>query len=446
MGIVSLALGREPVDVLGALAGGPGACLVDVPDPERPVTLIGCAPAAELTVDVDGRARRTDGGATAADPVDAIAAFVAETPAPGLVVGYLGYELGRFTTAARLATRPLVAPGVPLAVLRRYDPLLVYDRGRRQYDLIGSDPARAPWLERLTATAPAWHGPLATAPLGAAMPARAHRAAVARILEHLAAGDCYQVNLTQPFTAPLAAPPWVLHERLARLHEVPYGAYLDLGQAQLVANSPELFLRRRGRRVETHPIKGTRPRTGGAARDAALAAELVRDPKERAEHVMIVDLERNDLGRVCVPGSVTVEALARVEGHGTVHHMVSTIAGRLADGVGLADLLRATFPGGSITGAPKERTMEIIAALEPEPRGPYCGALGVFRPDGDVELGLSIRTAVVTGGVVRWGAGGGIVADSDPERELAEAWLKTAALRLALGEPGVAGAQACSSG
>ena len=447
MALVPLALGREPLDVLASLAGEPGAFLLEVPDSVQPMVLLGCRPVAELRIEADGRAWRSDGAAGPADPIEAVERFVRASPAAddglaGGVVGYLAYELGRFTTRARVPAREA---SVPLAVLRRYDPLLAYDRTRRQYHLVSADPGgpRAAWLERLTVPAPAWSGELATAPLAALWSADEYRSAVARVHAHLAAGDCYQVNLTQPFLAPLAAPAWVLHDRLARRHPVPYGGYLDLGEAQIVANSPELFLRRRGARVETRPIKGTRPRADVAAHDAALAAELRRDPKERAEHVMIVDLERNDLGRVCVAGSVAVEALARLESHPTVHHLVSVIAGRLAEGVGLAELLRATFPGGSITGAPKERTMEIIAALEPWPRGPYCGAFGVFHPRGNVELGLAIRTAVVTGGVVRWGAGGGIVADSDAQRELAEAWLKTAALRLALGETG---SQACSSG
>ena len=161
---------------------------------------------------------------------------------------------------------------------------------------------------------------------------------------------------------------------------------------------------------------------------------------------MIVDLERNDLGRVCVPGSVTVETLAALESHPTVHHLVSTVTGQLRPDVGLDRLLRATFPGGSVTGAPKPRAMEVIRELEPWPRGVYTGAFGLFHPGGDLELGLAIRTAVVAGGTVGWGAGGGIVADSDPGRELAEAWLKTAALRLALGEEAPPALEQCSSG
>jgi anthranilate/para-aminobenzoate synthase component I len=270
--------------------------------------------------------------------------------------------------------------------------------------------------------------------------------AVHRILEYLAAGDAYQVNLTQPFTAPLVGPASALFARLARLHPTPYAAYFDAGDFQVVANSPELLLRRRGSRLETRPIKGTSARSEHPARDAASSQGLMESAKDRAEHVMIVDLERNDLGRVCEPGSVVVERLLALESHPTVHHLVSTVSGRLAGGMELAEILRAIFPGGSITGAPKVRAMEIIAELEGAARGVYTGALGLFDPAGDLELALPIRTAVVRDGVVTYHAGGGIVADSDPERELAESWLKTAALRRALGETDQALLSQCSSG
>jgi para-aminobenzoate synthetase component 1 len=458
MRIVPLALRRDPLDVLATLAGERGAFLLEVPDPVHPATLIGCAPSVVLSISATGRAERSDGVATPGDPLAAIERFVAETPcaiAPpfplaGGVVGWLSYELGRVIESPRDAGRgPL--PDGPLAVLARYDPLLVYDRNRGQYALVCADPAsaRAPWLERLSSSSPlaaALARPLASAPLAPLLPPAQYRDAVRRILAYLHAGDAYQVNLTQPFVAPLAGPAWALYARLARTHPAAYGAYLDLGGAQIVANSPELFLRRRGARLETRPIKGTRPRGTSPARDAALAGELTRDPKECAEHVMIVDLERNDLGRVAAAGSVTVESLARVESLPSVHHLVSTIAGEVIPGLGLAPLLRATFPGGSITGAPKVRAMEIIRELEPWPRGPYTGAFGLFHPGGDLELGLAIRTAVVRDGVVRYGAGGGIVADSDAERELAEAWLKTVALRRALGADAASELEQCSSG
>jgi para-aminobenzoate synthetase component 1 len=441
MALVSLALRRDPADVLAALAGEPGACLLAVPDPVRPVTIVGCRPAGEL--------RLAD---TASDPLGDAAAFVAASVPlePGLpfplgagVVGYLAYEAGRGTAPrARRHACP-----VPLAVLRRYDPLLVFDQTARQWSVLASDPARArsPWLERLT-DPPAIPDVPRAGTLAAGWSARRHRAAVERILEYLAAGDAYQVNLTQPFTAPFAAPAWTLHARLARTHPAPYGAYLDCGDFQIVANSPELLLRRRGERLETRPIKGTRPRGRDPVSDAAEAQALLASAKDRAEHVMIVDLERNDLGRVCAPGSVVVDGLLALESQPTVHHLVSTVRGRLASGVDTATVLRAVFPGGSITGAPKVRAMEIIAELEDGARGVYTGALGLFDPRGDCELALPIRTAVVRGGLVTYHAGGGIVADSTPESELAECWLKTAALRHALESASDLPVAQCSSG
>ena len=437
MPIRSLSLRRTPAEVLASLAGEPGAFALAVPDPATRVTLIGCGPVAELRVD-----------ASDADPLGAIVGFVEAAPVmePALpfplgggVVACVAYELGA-------ATVPGLAPGAtsgPLAVLRRYDPLLVFDHRRGDYTLVGTRTA-PPWLGRLDAPTPVWEGPLAATELRAAFDRDAYRAAIARIHAYLRAGDVYQVNLTQPFTTPLVAPAWALYTRLAARHPAAYSAYLDLGDAQVVANSPELLLRRRGTEVETRPIKGTRPRDADPARDAALMAELSADPKERAEHVMIVDLERNDLGRVAAYGSVRVVTHAAVDSHPTLHHLVSVVRARLRPDVGWRELLTATFPGGSITGTPKRRAMEIIAELEHGPRGFYTGAIGLLDPRGNCELGLPIRTGVVRDGVLQYHAGGGIVVDSDADRELDECWLKTAAIRAALTDD--TALDRCSSG
>ena len=419
-------LDREPLELLPALASFPGAALVHVPDDRTPVTLVGLTPASEL---------RIDPGGDAVDPIAAITAFVREAPVADLpfplrggIVGYLAYELGHWTVP-HITHR---APHEPLALLRRYDPLWIFDHHQRRWSRLGSDVDDQ--LATLRTLIPPFddRAPLASAPLTPAWTADTYGVGLQRIQEHLAAGDIYQANLTLPYSAPFAGPAWALCQRLARRHPVPYTAYFDGGNFQIVANSPEMFLRVRDRAVETRPIKGTRPRGSDAAADRTLIAELCADEKERAEHLMIVDLERNDLGRVCDYGSVRVETLMAVESHPSIHHLVSSVRGRLRDDVTLADVLRATFPGGSITGAPKQRAMQILAALEPWPRGPYCGAFGVFDPGGDVELGLAIRTAVVRDGQVRWHAGGGIVVDSVAEREWEEAWLKTTALRRAL--------------
>jgi len=432
-----LALRHTPADVLASLAPEPGAFALAVPDPTSPVTLVGCCPIDELRVDP-----------SAADPLGAIVRFLDAAPASTLpfpfaggVIACLAYELGMHTVPG---LRHAIG-GAPLAILRRYDPLLVYDHHRRTWALVGSHGAAPAWLERLTQPVPTWHGPLAEHELRADFDRDAYRAAIARIHAYLRAGDVYQVNLTQPFTTRLVGPAWALYARLAANHPAPYTAYLDLGETQIVANSPELLLRRRGAQIETRPIKGTRPRGSDADHDRTLVAELIANAKERAEHVMIVDLERSDLGRVAEHGSVRVEAYARVETHPTVHHLVSVVTARLRPEVGWRDLLEATFPGGSITGAPKRRAMEIIAELEPTVRGIYTGALGVIDPRGHCEIGLPIRTGIVRDGLLSYHAGGGIVIDSNADRELDECWLKTAGVRAALAGDGDLLDQ-CSSG
>src|SRR5438132_1544699 len=272
MRVVPLALRRDPLEVLASLAAEPGAFLLEVPDPAQPLTLLGCAPRARLRILADGCIER-DGRLAGGDPLAALERFVAEGPSLpfpyGSVVGYLAYELGRCTEPGRDGGPP--APDGPLAVLSRYDPVLAYDRSRAQYTLVCAEPAsaRVPWLERLAVPAPAWDGPLAAAPLAPLLPRARYLAAVRRILDYLAAGDVYQVNLTQPYAAPLAAPAWALFTALARRHPVPHGAYLDVGQACLLANSPELFLRRRRAGA---PAGRRGPRRGAGARRGARPA------------------------------------------------------------------------------------------------------------------------------------------------------------------------------
>ncbi len=249
---------------------------------------------------------------------------------------------------------------------------------------------------------------------------RGYLTAVARVREYILAGDIFQANLSQRFEAPLAEPPFQLYRRLRRMNPAAFGAYLDFGGVHVLSVSPERFLRLQRRMVETRPIKGTRPRGVGPMHDALLGRILSESDKDRAENVMIVDLLRNDLSRVCLPRSVRVPELFALEQHPTVHHLVSTVVGELAPGADAIDLLRATFPGGSITGAPKVRAMEIIAELEPSRRKVYCGSLGYLSVSGAMDTSIAIRTAVVVGARVYFQAGGGIVADSDPESEYRE--------------------------
>ncbi len=263
----------------------------------------------------------------------------------------------------------------------------------------------------------------------------AYVARVRQIQEYIAAGDVYQVNLSTQLETTLAASPLETYARLRAVQPVPFGAYLDLGDVRVLSNSPELFLRRRGDLLETAPIKGTRRRGRDAREDDRLIAELGRDAKERAEHVMIVDLERSDLGRICRTGSVHVERFAEVMSLRTLHHLVSTVRGTVSSDLPVGDLLRATFPGGSITGAPKIRAMEIIDEVERGARGLYTGALGWIDASGDLDLNVAIRTAVVAGDRLRYGVGAGIVADSNAGREHAECRLKAETLRRALASP-----------
>ncbi len=246
--------------------------------------------------------------------------------------------------------------------------------------------------------------------------------AVRKVKDYITAGDVYQVNLSQRFSVATTTSPWETYLRLRESNPAPYAAYLNLGSYQIVSSSPECFLTLDpfSRVVETQPIKGTRPRGRHADEDRRLAEELTSSAKDRAENIMIVDLERNDLGRVCEFGSVRVPRLAYIESQPTVHHLVSTVTGVLHSDRDQVDLLEACFPGGSITGAPKIRAMEIIDELEPVRRGVYTGSIGYLGFDGSVNLNIAIRTAVFKDGVCHFHVGGGIVADSDPELEYQE--------------------------
>ncbi len=269
--------------------------------------------------------------------------------------------------------------------------------------------------------------------------ARDYEAMVRRAQEHIGSGDIYQVNLAHRFGGRWSgAPAQALgfYARLRQRSPAPYAALLRAEGRAIASSSPELFLQIHGREVVTRPIKGTRPRAGDGAGDAAAERELASSSKERAELVMITDLERNDLGQVCEYGSVEVRELLKLERFAQVHHMVSTVAGRLREGVQPVDALRACFPGGSVTGAPKKRAREIIAELEPAKRGLYTGAIGCFGYDGRCTFNIAIRTAILEhGGAAHFHAGAGIVADSDPRQEWDETmWKASGILRAANGK------------
>jgi para-aminobenzoate synthetase component I len=262
-----------------------------------------------------------------------------------------------------------------------------------------------------------------------------YEAAVARAVEYIHAGDCFQVNLSQRLLAPLREHPLELYGRLRQLNAAPFAGYFDLGVHQILSASPERFLRvYPDGEVETRPIKGTRPRGATTEDDARLVHELAASPKDRAENVMIVDLLRNDIGKVCEYGSVRVSRVCEVESFRFVHHLVSEVRGKLRPGLGALDLLAAAFPGGSVTGAPKVRAMEIIAELEPTARGAYCGCLGWIGFDGAMDTNILIRTFTASRGCAQFPVGGGIVADSVPAREYEETLHKAEGLLRALGK------------
>jgi para-aminobenzoate synthetase component 1 len=260
--------------------------------------------------------------------------------------------------------------------------------------------------------------------------------AVVRVREYIYAGDIFQANLSQRFEAPFDEPAWALYCRLRAQNAAPFAAFLDFAGAAVVSASPERFLHVDvAGHVETRPIKGTRPRGVGPEHDGALGQALTESAKDRAENLMIVDLMRNDLSRVCAPGTVRVPELFALERYPTVHHLVSTVVGELAPRITALDALRAAFPGGSITGAPKVRAMEIIAELEPSERSVYCGSIGYWSVTGELDTSIVIRTAIVRGGRLYFSAGGGIVADSDPEQEYRETLDKARGMIDALAAP-----------
>jgi len=357
-----------------------------------------------------------------------------DLPFPGGAIGYFSYDLAR-----RLGRLPALAADddrMPEMAVGLYDWAVVVDHLEHRTWLIGQgrDPETDWKWDRLvkrfsSATVERARVPFRiTAPLASNLSHEAYAAAFRRVHDYIHAGDCYQINLAQRFAAPAAGDPWLAYQALRIINPAPYSAFLNTPHGTVMSSSPERFLRLARGQVETRPIKGTRPRAGHPRRDAELAEALRSSAKDRAENVMIVDLLRNDLSKNCELGSVKVPRLFEVESFATVHHLVSTVTGRLRQGRDALDLLRGCFPGGSITGAPKLRAMQIIEELEPHRRGVYCGAIGYLGYDGNMDTNIAIRTLVYSGGVIRFWVGGGIVADSRLEDEYQETFDKAAAM------------------
>ena len=414
----------------------------------------------EITLRESGQTRRWEGDALEA--MESLLARFAVTPDSALppftggAVGFFSYDLGR--QIERLPATARDDLSLPELWLAFYDHGIAFDHQMNRAFVIALPlPGRKATAEKSArALAEAMNG---KQPDFSALSANsavktglhsnftrpAYCRAVERALEYIRAGHIYQVNLSQRFTAPMRGDVESLYDRLRAANPAPFAAFLDAGDFQIVSASPERFLQFDPvtRRVETRPIKGTRRRGATPAEDEQLKAELIASEKDAAELVMIVDLERNDLGRVCDYGSVRVpdpstrfasgHGLRRVEAYPTVWHTVATVEGRLRPAASRADLLRATFPGGSITGAPKIRSMQIIEELEALRRHVYCGAIGYLGFDGRMDLNIAIRTITVANGQAYFHAGGGIVADSDPEAEYEETLHKARALAGALG-------------
>ena len=360
--------------------------------------------------------------------------LVCDLPFCGGAIGYFGYDLAR--RIERLPSRATAGERIPDMAIGIYDWAVVVDHLERKSWLVGQgrDPdtdikwnalvARFSHLPPERARAPF----RVTSSVESSRSRESYARAFRRIKQYISDGDCYQVNLAQRFIAAASGDPWLAYQALRVINPAPFSAYLSTPYAHILSSSPERFLRVNKDMVETKPIKGTRPRAGHPRLDAELAEALRLSEKDRAENVMIVDLLRNDLSKNCELGSVRVPRLFDVETYATVHHLVSTVTGKLRTGRDAIDLLRGCFPGGSITGAPKLRAMEIIDKVERFRRGVYCGAIGYIGFDGGMDTNIAIRTLTLSHGTVRFWAGGGIIADSEVESEYQESFDKARAL------------------
>ena len=472
---------ETPVSVFLKLEGRGAAFLLE--SVERGLQMgrysfIGLDPGAELTLDGDmvtttrrheGRTETTTSPIDPADPMGAVRAELARAPLSaspdrplppplGGAVGYLGYDLVRFFDDIPLPDGDGDGlPGFHFLVPRT---MVVFDHARSEIEILSvpegpGDAAREraharidQLLEQLAAPLPASarrQGPAGdsrgsgaedrsdpAAGLRADVTRDDFMARVTRAQEHILAGDAFQIVLSQRLEGTTTVPPFAVYRALRILNPRPYLFYLDFGDHQLIGSSPEMLVRLHEGKLQVNPIAGTRPRGDSLAADNALAADLLADQKERAEHVMLVDLGRNDLGRVCKMGSVQVDEFMAVERYSHVMHLVSRVSGEMLPGLDMFDALRATFPAGTVSGAPKIRAMQIISDLEGRRRGTYAGAVGYFGQSGDMDMCIAIRTLLRQGERFVVQAGAGIVADSDPGREYQETLDKMSALARAV--------------
>jgi len=369
---------------------------------------------------------------------------ISDLPLNGGCIGYISYDAGFAENTLPLPARAaeFAAAGYPLISLTFYDSLLIFDQQNERSFLYAcgyhrpADESLA-WLRSRIAAVPppsAFH--IDREPIIDFPSEQAWVSKIADLREHIRLGDVYIANLTSQFTARTSLPGDELYDRLRRQNPAPFAAFIRQGPLEIISSSPERLLRiDQNGLLETRPIKGTRPRGGHVAIDAENARELLESGKDRSELLMITDLERNDLSRVCTAESVQVRDLFHLESYPAVHHLTATVTGRKKPGLSAVDCLRACFPGGSITGAPKAAAMQIIDRLEDQPRSLYTGSLGYFSLDGRADFNILIRTAVKLGSQISYGAGGGITWESDPQAEYQEMLLKAQAFsRMLKGE------------
>ncbi len=441
--------GLHPVNAYLSLSSLPLPFIISGGSAARRYSYVGASPFLQLTVE-EGDTVIKGGGVVERyeDPFSAISSILERFrsrgpsifPFQGGMVGYLSYDLRLFTENLS-SCRPDI--GIPAYNLGVYDPIFAYDhRYGRGYIVSRGEPGLSMDVKefRENLLSGVWKGDLPDFshttsssdedhlfPLFTSNMAREeYTSAVQAGQEYIAAGDIYQVNITHRLSIECSMDPFSLYQVLLYSSAMPFASFMDFGSFQLICNSPERFLRIRGRDVETCPIKGTRSRGRSSVEDEMMADDLKGDPKELAEHVMVVDLERNDLGKVCETSTVGVMPFCKIETFPGLHHMVSTVRGRLRGDISPITCLKEVFPGGSVTGTPKVRAMEVIEELETVRRGVYTGAIGYIDFSGDMDLTMAIRTAVFKAGLLNLHVGSGIVSDSEPEKEYEETILKAA--------------------
>jgi|SRR5271169_1244310 len=346
-------------------------------------------------------------------------------PFSGGFVGFVTYDFGWFLDEFRKRFFKESVLRMPLAKFNYYDELFVWDYAEKRPFFLSTkkNPDEHIYLNELNLSRLPENRPIFSG-LTSTVNEKSYIRAIEATKRYIAQGDIYQANISQRFNCHFAGDPAIFYLILRQLSPAPFGCFLKGRHFTVICNSPERFLYKNGSYIETRPIKGTRERGKNKRKDTQLIEELRNSEKDKAEHIMIVDLERNDLGKVSVTGSVHVKDFMRIESFANVHHMVSTVAATLREGVDIVDCLYNCFPSGSITGAPKLRSMEIIDELEPVSRGVYCGSIGYIDLSGNADFNVAIRTGVISNGKLHFYVGGGIVADSNPQSEYEETIIK----------------------